>query len=383
MGKSFKEEIESLKTYFKEDASKVVVNPRFKKEFFEETKYAILEEKEQAEFKPDPYILGRAKVKLTILNKPTQNLTYYDNAWCQEAILENQAFQDKLLKKRVFGELDHPKNPDGSLKDISHAVLKVWLDADDLWGIVEIFNTPAGQVLWTLLNAGVILGVSSRGLGDDYFEGGVKKVSGKNFEMIGWDFVANPSNVGSEFVEFAESKQRNIVAKLENLNRGTKHSIAGEILNSFAEEKKVKEENIKLKKTIEELEEKLKLESAKYSEFETKNKELNLKLENTNLEMNKIAEAMKVQIESVKSYEKSIEAERKEKKTLLEQVGVLNSELKDKELLISKTKIEMEELKRDGSKRTTTYNIQIEDNNRVEEDKKKGNLYKGRMPQFK
>jgi hypothetical protein len=377
MDKSFKDEIDSLRKYFKEESIKVV-NPRFKKEIFEETKYAFLEENELVQFKKDPYILGHAKVRLTILNKPTQNLTYYDADWADKAILKNEKFQNRLGKKRVTGELGHPKDPDGSPKDISHAVIKVWLEGEELWGIVEVFNTIPGQALWILLNAGVILGISSRGLGDDYFENGVKKVRGENFEMIGWDFVNNESNIGCEFLEFSENKIRDIIPKLEKLNR---NSFVKSILESFTEEKKMKEENIKLQNTIAQLEEKFKLEAKKYDILENENKELKIQLESKNTELQKVNDVMKVQTESVKSYEKTITEERLEKKALMEKVDLQAKELVNKDTMLSKLKVEMEEIKRDGVKNTVTYNVQLESVDR-EADKKEKNIFSGRVPKY-
>lgn len=84
-----------------------------------------------------------------------------------------------------------------NLRNVSHNVIEVKWDGDDLVGIVEILPTPSGNILKELLNAGIRLGISSRGLGT------VKEINEStvevqdDFELIGWDFVSNPSTQGA------------------------------------------------------------------------------------------------------------------------------------------------------------------------------------------
>ena len=71
-------------------------------------------------------------------------------------------------------------------------------DGDDLVGTVEILPTPSGNILKDLLKAGILLGISSRGLGSvkkDMREGA--DVVQDDFDLIAFDFVSNPSTQGA------------------------------------------------------------------------------------------------------------------------------------------------------------------------------------------
>ena len=100
-------------------------------------------------------------------------------------------------EKRALGELDHPDSTGINLKNVSHNVLEVAWQGDDVVGVVEILPTPSGNILKQLLGAGIRLGISSRGLGS------VKEINEStvevqdDFELIGWDFVSNPSTQGA------------------------------------------------------------------------------------------------------------------------------------------------------------------------------------------
>jgi len=99
---------------------------------------------------------------------------------------------------RALGELDHPESSVVNLNNVSHNVLKVWWDGDDLKGAVQILDTPSGNILKALFKAGITLGISSRGLGSvkELRNEGVVEVQ-EDFELICWDFVSNPSTHGA------------------------------------------------------------------------------------------------------------------------------------------------------------------------------------------
>ena len=99
---------------------------------------------------------------------------------------------------RALGELDHPESSVVNLNNVSHNVLKVWWDGDDLKGAVQILDTPSGKILKELFKAGITLGISSRGLGSvkELRNEGVVEVQ-EDFELICWDFVSNPSTHGA------------------------------------------------------------------------------------------------------------------------------------------------------------------------------------------
>jgi len=116
-------------------------------------------------------------------------------------ILEREAtkYMDNFVKqRRAMGELDHPESSVVNLKNVSHNIVDMGWDGDDLVGTVEILPTPSGNMLKDLLKAGILLGISSRGLGSvkkDMREGA--DVVQDDFDLIAFDFVSNPSTQGA------------------------------------------------------------------------------------------------------------------------------------------------------------------------------------------
>ena len=127
-------------------------------------------------------------------------------------ILEREInkYQQLIKERRALGELDHPESSVINLKNVSHNIREIHWDGDDLLGTVEILPTPSGNILKELLKAGILLGISSRGMGsvEQRREGGV--TVGDDFELIGWDFVSNPSTHGAFMTPVNESKQHNV-----------------------------------------------------------------------------------------------------------------------------------------------------------------------------
>ena len=73
---------------------------------------------------------------------------------------------EKLVKEgRAIGELDHPDSSVVELKNASHLITEVWWKGADVMGKMKILDTPSGQTVKGLINSGVKLGISSRGLG--------------------------------------------------------------------------------------------------------------------------------------------------------------------------------------------------------------------------
>ncbi len=91
------------------------------------------------------------------------------------------------------------------LKNVSHIIRKLWWDGDNIIGQVEILPTPAGNIVKSLIENNVTIGISSRGVGELEQRGGVMEVS--SYSLICWDFVSNPSNPGSFMKQINESQQ--------------------------------------------------------------------------------------------------------------------------------------------------------------------------------
>lgn len=122
-------------------------------------------------------------------------------------ILEREVkkYQQLITEKRALGELDHPESSVVSLKNVSHNIRECQWNGDDVVGVVEILPTPSGNILKELLKAGIRLGISSRGMGSVESMGGNKVKVGEDFELIGWDFVSNPSTQGAFMESLNES----------------------------------------------------------------------------------------------------------------------------------------------------------------------------------
>jgi hypothetical protein len=89
----------------------------------------------------------------------------------------------------VLGEVDHPDDLKINLDRVSHMIEKMWMDDSDGIGKLKILPTPMGQLVKTMLDSGVKLGVSSRGSGNvDDRTGHVS-----DFEIVTVDVVAQPS----------------------------------------------------------------------------------------------------------------------------------------------------------------------------------------------
>ena len=89
----------------------------------------------------------------------------------------------------VMGEVDHPDDLKINLDRVSHIIVSMWMDGPNGFGKLKILPTPRGNLVRTMLESGVKLGVSSRGSGN------VNDANGhvSDFEIVTVDIVAQPS----------------------------------------------------------------------------------------------------------------------------------------------------------------------------------------------
>jgi hypothetical protein len=92
----------------------------------------------------------------------------------------------------VCGEVDHPQDLKINLDRVSHIITKMWMDGPNGYGKLKVIPTPMGNIVQTMLESGVKLGVSSRGSGEVDSNGNVQ-----GFEIITVDIVAQPSAPGA------------------------------------------------------------------------------------------------------------------------------------------------------------------------------------------
>lgn len=141
---------------------------------------------------------------------------------------ECEAYKNTFVKeRRALGELDHPDSQVVNLSNVSHNVLDLWWQGNDLMGKIEILSTPSGNIAKELMKSGIRLGISSRGMGS-VKELGEGKVEVQNdFEIVCWDLVSNPSTQGA-FMNSSLNENTNS----NSSNKNTRiHSLISEIIS--------------------------------------------------------------------------------------------------------------------------------------------------------
>ena len=117
---------------------------------------------------------------------------YSEKLWKREI----DKYMDLVKQNRACGELDHPESQVVNLKNVSHNIKDINWDGKNIMGTIEILPTPSGNILKALIDSGITVGVSSRGMGSLEQKGDLMEVQ-DDFELLCWDFVSTPSNPGS------------------------------------------------------------------------------------------------------------------------------------------------------------------------------------------
>jgi len=131
---------------------------------------------------------------------------------------EMENYQKCVKEKRALGELDHPDDSVINLKNASHMIIETWWDDDTVMGKVRVLSTPSGDILKSLVQSGVKLGISSRGLGS------VKEHQGNtvvedDFQLICFDFVSEPSTPDAYMTPRVFEGKENGLTKADRINR--------------------------------------------------------------------------------------------------------------------------------------------------------------------
>ena len=123
------------------------------------------------------------------------NGRYYPREILQREV---KNYKDGPVKEnRALGELDHPDSSVINLKNVSHNIKDIYVEGDDVMGLVEILPTPSGNILKELFKNGITVGISSRGMGSlKPGQNGVQEVQ-DDFELLCFDFVSTPSTPGA------------------------------------------------------------------------------------------------------------------------------------------------------------------------------------------
>ena len=171
---------------------------------------------ETFQFTPKPVVLTEGKstngnvlvegILATAEVKNGNGRYYAKDLWQREI----NKYMENVKQNRAMGELDHPESSIINLKNVSHKINKMWWDGDNVLGVIEILPTPSGNIVKSLIENKIPVGVSSRGMGSLKPMGeGMMEVQ-DDFELVAWDFVSTPSNPGSYMYPVG----------VENLNEG-------------------------------------------------------------------------------------------------------------------------------------------------------------------
>jgi hypothetical protein len=183
---------------------------------------------EWVNFEYDPKVikeqreLGQPLIMKGILQKAetlNQNGRVYPKTILEREIKNYQKF---IKENRALGELDHPDSSVVELKNASHNIKEAYMEGNVVFGTVEILNTPSGKILQSLVESGVTLGISSRGVGSTKTQGDMQIVQ-DDFQLICWDFVSEPSTPGAfmmkEGKEVSSQFINNVFNKTDRIDR--------------------------------------------------------------------------------------------------------------------------------------------------------------------
>jgi hypothetical protein len=122
--------------------------------------------------------------------KPNRNGRIYPLGVLTPAV--ERYIKEQVKTGRAVGELNHPEGPTVNLDKVSHRITELKWDGDNVVGKALVLNTPMGKIVKGLVEGGVQLGVSSRGMGSLERDGNVMKVK-EDFILSTIDIVQDPS----------------------------------------------------------------------------------------------------------------------------------------------------------------------------------------------
>ena len=133
-------------------------------------------------------------------------------------VREVRNYQKLIKENRALGELDHPDDSVINLKNCSHMVTAMWMEGKNVMGKIKVLETPSGKILKELVNGGVTVGVSSRGMGSVREEAG-RTVVEDDFQLICFDMVSEPSTPGAFMMKEAKDYENRVFTKADKINR--------------------------------------------------------------------------------------------------------------------------------------------------------------------
>lgn len=204
---------------------------KFLKEVVETVQVTI---SEAAEGKAKEYFIEGCFMQGDIKNR---NGRIYPMSILQDAV---DRYMPMISGKRALGELNHPDHIQINPKEASHLITDLWVEGNKIMGKAKILNTPNGQIVKALLEAGVQLGVSSRGFGSLKEKNGIKEVQ-SDFTISTVDIVTDPSAPEAFVNPVLESKEFALVdGMIVEVNEATEQAILAK--HGFVKQEVIAEE---------------------------------------------------------------------------------------------------------------------------------------------
>jgi hypothetical protein len=160
-------------------------------------------------------------------DKKNRNGRIYERSILEGAV--NKYVEEQVKTGRAVGELNHPDGPSINLDKVSHRITELKWDGNNVMGKALILDTPMGKIVKGLVEGGVQLGVSSRGMGSLSMKDGVNYVA-DDFMLNTVDIVQDPSapnayvNGIMEGVSFEQDRPGHFVKVIEEGETEVKES---------------------------------------------------------------------------------------------------------------------------------------------------------------
>jgi len=139
-----------------------------------------------------------------------RNNRLYSENLLRNKILNSPQTQEKMNKKCLLGEADHPADRlEVRINEVSHRVAEMYYEDGYIKGRIEVLDTPSGRIVDTLSEAGVQIGISSRAEGSLKDEGSKKRVNENDYFFHTYDLVLNPGFASSVLSPVLESVAEN------------------------------------------------------------------------------------------------------------------------------------------------------------------------------
>lgn len=175
----------------------------------------ILIESTKSKFKTLPNkpknALKRIQGVLSDFKSNRNGRVYPRELW--ENVLNSDYVKEMIESHGLVGELDHPEERlEISLQNVSHVINDMWIEGDQVLGIIDILPTPSGKIVNELLDYGTDIGISSRGAGSV----GAGNVVDSDYQFVTFDFVARPSCEAARLNTILESVKPEIESNTDD-----------------------------------------------------------------------------------------------------------------------------------------------------------------------